>query len=224
MIKEEFVLRKRDNILMLIILIVVFAVALYAYVKLPADKQYPVHWSFKGQPDRYGSKFEVVLIGPAVTALIYVLTAVMPKIDPKRSNYAKFMGEYNLIRQMIMGVIAVIYVISILAAFGKEIRVAVWVPAIMGVLFVVLGNYMSRIKQSWFVGIKTPWTLSSEKVWDKTHRFGGRAFVILGLIFILNAFIGFITNIAVFLILVLGLGFSPVVYSYIIYKKLQSGA
>ncbi|MBA1336472.1 MAG: Immunity protein SdpI [Firmicutes bacterium] len=215
-------MKKRDNILMLAILIIVFAVAIYAYIELPSDKQYPVHWSFKGEPDRYGSKLEVVLIGPIITAFIYVLTAVLPKVDPKKANYPKFKGEYILIRQIIMGLLAAIYLISIMAAFGKQVRIDVWVPAIVGLLFVVLGNYMSRIKQSWFVGIKTPWTLSNEKVWEKTHRFGGRVFVIVGLIFVLNAFIGFITNMWIFLVLLLGLSLSPILYSYYIYKKLEN--
>lgn len=213
-------MKKRDNILMLAILAVVIAVAIYAYVELPSDKQYPVHWSFKGEPDRYGSKLEVVLIGPIATAFIYVLTAVLPKLDPKKANYPKFKGEYILMRQIIMGVLAAVYIIGIMAAFGKPVRVDVWVPAIVGVLFVVLGNYMSRIKQNWFAGIKTPWTLSNEKVWEKTHRFGGRAFVIAGLIFVLNSFTGFITNIWIFLALLLGLTLSPILYSYYIYKKL----
>jgi uncharacterized membrane protein len=81
---------------------------------------------------------------------------------------------------------------------------------------------MGRIKQNWYMGIKTPWTLSDERVWNKTHRFGGRVFVIMGAIFVFNALLGFITNWIVFLILLLGLTFSPVVYSYILFRKLES--
>jgi len=123
--------------------------------------------------------------------------------------------------QVIMGFLAAVYIISIMAAFGRQVNITLWVNAMLGVLFMVLGNYMSRIKQSWFVGIKTPWTLSSEKVWDKTHRFGGRMFVILGLVFVINAFVGFITNVAVFLVLLFGLAFSPIVYSYILYRRME---
>jgi uncharacterized membrane protein len=206
---------------MLIILIVVCAVAVYAYVKLPADGQYPVHWSFSGQPDRYGSKVEAVSMGPVVSVLIYVLAVVLPGIDPKRRNYERFKNEYILLMQVIMGFLAAVYIISIMAAFGRQVSITLWVNAMLGVLFMVLGNYMSRIKQSWFVGIKTPWTLSSEKVWDKTHRFGGRMFVILGLIFVINAFVGFITNVAVFLVLLFGLALSPIVYSYILYRRMK---
>jgi uncharacterized membrane protein len=206
---------------MLIILIIVCAVAVYAYVKLPTDGQYPVHWSFGGQPDRYGSKAEAVSMGPVVCVLIYVLAVVLPGIDPKRRNYERFKNEYTLLMQVIMGFLAAVYIISIMAAFGRQVNITLWVNAMLGVLFMVLGNYMSRIKQSWFVGIKTPWTLSSEKVWDKTHRFGGRMFVILGLVFVINAFVGFITNVAVFLVLLFGLAFSPIVYSYILYRRME---
>ncbi len=213
--------RIQNNPIMLIILIVVCAVAVYAYVKLPADGQYPVHWSFSGQPDRYGSKVEAVSMGPVVSVLIYVLAVVLPGIDPKRRNYERFKNEYILLMQVIMGFLAAVYIISIMAAFGRQVSITLWVNAMLGVLFMVLGNYMSRIKQSWFVGIKTPWTLSSEKVWDKTHRFGGRMFVILGLIFVINAFVGFITNVAVFLVLLFGLALSPIVYSYILYRRMK---
>lgn len=213
--------RIQNNPIMLIILIVVCAVAVYAYVKLPADGQYPVHWSFSGQPDRYGSKVEAVSMGPVVSVLIYVLAVVLPGIDPKRRNYERFKNEYILLMQVIMGFLAAVYIISIMAAFGRQVNITLWVNAMLGVLFMVLGNYMSRIKQSWFVGIKTPWTLSSEKVWDKTHRFGGRMFVILGLIFVINAFVGFITNVAVFLMLLFGLALSPIVYSYILYRRME---
>ena len=213
--------RIQNNPIMLIILIVVCAVAVYAYVKLPADGQYPVHWSFSGQPDRYGSKVEAVSMGPVVSVLIYVLAVVLPGIDPKRRNYERFKNEYILLMQVIMGFLAAVYIISIMAAFGRQVNITLWVNAMLGVLFMVLGNYMSRIKQSWFVGIKTPWTLSSEKVWDKTHRFGGRMFVILGLIFVINAFVGFITNVAVFLVLLFGLALSPIVYSYILYRRMK---
>lgn len=212
----------RSNPIMLIILLVVCAVAVYAYVKLPADERYPVHWNISGQPDRYGSKLEAVSIGPIVSILIYVLAVVLPALDPKRRNYERFKREYLLLMQAIMGILAMIYIITIMAAFGRQVNIVLWINAMVGVLFVILGNYMGRIKQNWYMGIKTPWTLSDERVWNKTHRFGGRIFVILGILFIFNALLGFITNWIVFLILLLGLTFSPVVYSYILFRKLES--
>lgn len=211
----------RTNPIILIILVVVFAVAIYAYIKLPADGQYPVHWSFNGQPDRYGSKFEAVSFGPIISGVIYAMAVVLPRLDPKKRNYQRFQREYLLLMQVIMGFLAAVYVITIMAAFGKQINVGMWVNATVGVLFIILGNYMGRIKQNWYMGIKTPWTLSNEKVWVKTHRFGGRMFVILGVLFVLNAFIGFITNVVVFLVLLLVFTFSPVAYSYILYRKLE---
>jgi uncharacterized membrane protein len=213
--------RIRSNPIMLAILVVVFIVAAYAYAKLPADGQYPVHWSFNGQPDRYGSKLEAVSIGPIVSGLIYVLAVVLPGIDPRKKNYQKFKKEYLLLMQAIMGVLAMIYFITIMGAFGRQVNITLWINAMVGILFIVMGNYMGRIKQNWYMGIKTPWTLSSEKVWVKTHRFGGRMFVILGILFVLNAFIGFINSGVVFAALLLIFCFSPMVYSYILYRRLE---
>ncbi len=216
--------RIRSNPIMLIMLVVVCAVAVYAYIKLPADGQYPVHWSFNGQPDRYGSKTEAVSMGPVVSILIYALAVILPGLDPKRANYERFKKEYFLLMQVIMGFMAFVYIFSIMAAFGRQVNITLWVNAMVGVLFIVLGNYMSRIKQNWYMGIKTPWTLSNEKVWEKTHRFGGRVFVVLGVVFAINAFVGFITSGTIFLVLVFGLALSPVVYSYIIFKQLEKKA
>ena len=212
----------RSNPIMLIILLVVCAVAVYAYVKLPGDGRYPVHWSFDGQPDRYGSKLEAVSIGPIISIMIYVFAVVLPAVDPKKKNYERFKREYLLLMQVIMGAMAMIYIMTIMAAFGRQVNITLWINAMVGVLFVIIGNYMGRIKQNWYMGIKTPWTLSDERVWNKTHRFGGRIFVIMGAIFVLNALDGFITNWIVFFILLFGLTLSPVVYSYILFRKLES--
>lgn len=212
----------RSNPIMLIILLVVCAVAVYAYVKLPADGRYPVHWSFDGQPDRYGSKLEAVSIGPIISIMIYVFAVVLPALDPKKKNYERFKMEYFLLMQVIMGVMAMIYIMTIMAAFGRQVNITLWINAMVGVLFIILGNYMGRIKQNWYMGIKTPWTLSDERVWNKTHRFGGKIFVIMGAIFVLNALVGFMTNWIVFSILLFGLTLSPVVYSYILFRKLES--
>jgi uncharacterized membrane protein len=214
---------KTYQILMILVVITVFVVALYAYTSLPDDGRYPVHWSFTGEPDRYGSKFELISIGPIVTGLLYGMAMVLPRLDPKKLNYSKFQQEYMLIMLMIILAIAAVYFISIAVAFGIGIKVDVWVQAVIGLMIMILGNYMSRLKQSWFVGIKTPWTLSNEKVWEKTHRYGGRVFVVMGLIMVLNAFIGIMTNKFIFMAVMIGLPLSTVVYSYVIYKKIDQG-
>lgn len=206
---------------MWLMIILVFAVALYAYFKLPADGRYPVHWNIKGVPDRYGSKTEVVLLGPILVVAIYVMAIFLPRIDPKKFNYNKFYREYNLLIGIIMFFMASIYIIAILAAFGISIKIELWVPGMVGILFIIIGNYLSRVKQNWFVGIKTPWTLSNDKVWYKTHRFSGKVFVILGALMILEGITGFIQNSVVLVALILVIALSPIVYSYFIYKRIE---
>ncbi len=212
---------KSLNYFMLLMMLVVFIVAVYAYVNLPADGRYPVHWNIKGVPDRYGSRTEVVIIGPIIAAGIYVLARVLPKIDPKKLNYAKFSGEYNLLMGIIMLVLSAVYIIAVLAALGVKVKVELWIPGIIGVLFIIIGNYLGRVKQNWFMGIKTPWTLSNEKVWYKTHRFSARIFVLLGVFMIIEAFTGFVMNQAILVTLILGAALLPIAYSYIIYRQIE---
>ncbi|QVK20680.1 SdpI family protein [Mycoplasmatota bacterium] len=151
------------------------------YPDLPS--QVPIHWNIHGDVNRYAGK-ENLFILFCVPPLIYLLFPVFKRLDPKTKNYKRFKKEYEIIRYSITLVFVCTYLLSILAADGS-IDVSRVIPIIIGVLLMILGNYMSRIRQSFFIGIKTPWTLSSEYVWNKTHRLGGYIFVIDGIIMIL---------------------------------------
>ncbi|XMB85907.1 DUF1648 domain-containing protein [Mycoplasmatota bacterium WC44] len=201
--------------ILLSIMILTFVFTIIIYPSLP--DQIPMHWNMNGVVDRYGDKSSVFIL-LAMAAFVYMLFPLLKKIDPKRANYEKFKNEYQIMRYSITVVLLIAYVLSILASFGK-IDVGIILPIVIGVLFMVIGNYMSRVRQSFFIGIKTPWTLSSETVWNKTHRLGGYVFVIGGLLFFLA---GVIQN-TLFIMITNGL-FSigiiyTIYYSYKIYRE-----
>lgn len=145
-----------------------------------APERMPVHWDIKGTPDRFGSKAEGLLAIPAAAAGIYVLMLVLPRFDPRRGHYERFAGVYTLIRTLLVAFLFALHLVVVLWARGIPVRVERITPLLVGALLIVLGNYMGKLRSTWFVGIRTPWTLSSEESWNKTHRLGGKIFILVG--------------------------------------------
>ncbi len=146
-----------------------------------APERIPVHWSITGQVDRFGGKVEGLLMPPLMALGIYLLMTFLPRIDPGRKNYAVFAGSYDTIRLAIVAVLAGLYGVTHLVLRGYPVDVSTVVPLGVGALLIVLGNLMGKLRPNWFVGIRTPWTLSSKEAWIKTHRLGGWLFILVGL-------------------------------------------
>jgi uncharacterized membrane protein len=112
---------------------------------------------------------------------------VLPAIDPRGANYAKFGDAFETIIVSIMLFMLGLHVVMLRAALGYPVAMERVVPTGVGVLLAVIGNLLPRARPNWFVGIRTPWTLSSDRVWEKTHRFGGHIFVVGGMLIVLAA-------------------------------------
>jgi uncharacterized membrane protein len=197
-------------------LMIVFG--LYFYSKLP--DVIPVHWNFAGEADNFGSKTTHLIIMPLIVLGMMLLFIYLPKLDPKKSQYEKFAEVYELIQLLLVTFMTYIYLITILVGIDAKINVSYAVMVGMGAMFIIMGNYMGKIRQNYFVGIKTPWTLDNEEVWNKTHRLGGWCFVIAGLLFILQAVFGF-AFFWLFIILLVMLVLVPIGYSYWLHKKIS---
>jgi len=182
-----------------------------------APDQVPVHWGFSGQPDRYGGKFEGLLLLPATMLFIYLLMLLLPYVDPRRANYARFRGAYLVMRVAILVFLALIYGFVLLWIGGIRVEPSV-ILALVGGLLVVLGISMRRISPTWFVGIRTPWTLSSELSWRKTHRLGGWIVALTGFAFMISGLTGSpMTFMVALIFLVAGILFL-FVYSYFVWR------
>jgi uncharacterized membrane protein len=155
-----------------------------------APEQIPVHWDISGQVDRYSRRFEGLLLLPVLALGLYLLMLFLPRIDPRRSNYARFRNAYLTVRVVILVFIALIYGFILLWLGGIQLDPSVVVPAGVGVLLIVLGIPMSKIQPNWFVGIRTPWTLTSELLWRKTHRLGRWLFIFAGGLFLISSLAG----------------------------------
>jgi uncharacterized membrane protein len=207
----------RVEVVQLAIIAGMFVVSAWAWPHVP--DRLPVHWNLQGEVDRYGGKFEGLLLLPLVTLGLYLLLMFVPFVDPGRRNYENFRKAYNVIRIVLVLFMALIYGLMILSAFGYQGDTTMVVLLAMGVLFIVLGNFMGKLRPNWFVGVRTPWTLSSKLSWDKTHRLAGWLFVLMGALFVLLALVQttwmFITVFTINGLCILWM----VVYSYLVYRS-----
>lgn len=184
---------KLDNKNMLIFSGIVFLLALavtaFAWTKVPAGAQIPVHWNAKGEVDGYGSKAFGLLMGPGLILLLSLLLAFVPRLEPRGENLLRSQKAYKVVWGFIVVFMLGLHLVTTSAALGKDINMATIMSYAMGILFMAIGNYMGKIRSNFMFGIRTPWTLSSEVAWNKTHRLGGRLFFLVGLLVFMSAFL-----------------------------------
>lgn len=149
-----------------------------------APDEIPMHWNVSGEVDRYGGKGEGLFLLPFIGLGIYLGMRYMPRVDPGRANYARFSGVYSALRAGILLLMAVIHATVLLWAVGRPVNVAAIAPFGVGGLFLLIGGVLGKVRPNWFVGVRTPWTLSSKQSWVRTHRLGGWLFMALGVMFI----------------------------------------
>lgn len=204
-----------------LLLFSVFPAAFIAYVWNTLPAKVPLQWGIDGTVNRYGSKMELLIIGLIPLAL-YVLVLFIPKIDPKKRVDA--MGnKYYSIRLITTLFITVLFTYIIYSIKEETLGNPNFLFIILGVFFVLLGNYFKTIKPNYFVGIRTPWTLENEAVWKSTHKLGGKLWVIGGLLIIFSSFIfNEQTALTVFFIITAIITLIPVVHSYLQFKKLAA--
>lgn len=162
------------------------AVSGWAYPHLQ-DGPIAVHWGMDGKPDGYAGKTQALLMMPALAACISVLFAALPPIMPRRSRLEPSALAYGVTWIGALLVLAVCHVAVLAKAMGAAFDIARPVTFAIAVLMLAIGNYMGKIRYNYVFGMRTPWTLSSERVWDKTHRLVGRWMVACALVLALAA-------------------------------------
>ncbi|MGB9867019.1 MAG: SdpI family protein [Bacillota bacterium] len=207
----------KADLLLVGVTLVCFVAGLWAYPRLP--HKVPTHWNFRGEVDGWSSKQFGVFFFPALTLAMYVLFLYLPLLDPKRASYEKFQGAYRLIVSSVIMFMNGMYLITILAGLGYMVDVGVLVRLGVSLLFIVIGDQLARVKPNWFVGIRTPWTLSSEDNWRKTHRFGAKTMVLGGLLPLLTLPFRGAAAATIYFVLVMGGALVPVLYSYMLFRS-----
>jgi len=203
----------------LVIAALAVAISIWAYPRLPPTVA--THWNLRGTPDGFSSRGLAVAIMPLLIVGMTGLFNVLPKIDPRRENYARFLTSYWLIANAVIVFMLVAHAMIIASGLGFSVRVDRLMPVGVGLLFVFLGNYLTRVEPNWFVGIRTPWTLSSDTVWRKTHRTGGWLMVIGGLVLAIGAFLPHGAFLPLLVVTILLVALIPIVQSYVLWKREQ---
>ncbi|MFH1047483.1 MAG: SdpI family protein [Patescibacteria group bacterium] len=181
----------------------------------------PTHWNFAGEIDGWSGPGFAAFFFPAMIIGLYLLLTFIPLADPNRNRYEEFGRPYGVLRLSFVLFMSLIYFIISFAGLGFDVNVGLIIPFGVGILFVILGNFMPKFKKNWFVGIRTPWTMADERVWTQTHRMGGRLFVIGGVLMMLSAVTPPIVNLILLIAVVGLLTFGTIGYSYWIWRKLQ---
>lgn len=184
------------------------------YDKLP--DQVAVHWNLSGVPDNFAPKAFAGFGMPLLLAVLNVFIYFVTNADPKRANYSRVLRF--ILKWIIPFSSLVIVPVTLFIALGMEINLTLYVPIFVGVLFIIIGNYLPKTKQNYTMGIRLPWTLHSEENWNKTHRLAGYVWIIGGILVIIGSLLGQ-SNYILDFILLITLIVIPMVYSYILYKK-----
>jgi uncharacterized membrane protein len=192
----------------------------WAWVQLPADAQVPIHWGPDGRPDDWADKTLGLFLMPIVAAGVATLLALIPRFEPRRANLARSSRAYGATWIGVMLLLGGLHLLAVSVALGAELDLTRIVFIGTGVLFVVIGNYLPKVRPNYMMGIRTPWTLASDLAWTRTHRVGGRVFVIEGLVLAALGLVG-ISGMALVVAMLGGITILLVVtfaYSYQVWK------
>lgn len=180
------------------------------------------HWDVNDQPDDYMPKFWGVFLMPLITIVLFLLFLLIPNIDPLKANIAQFRGTFNLFITLFVAFMAYVHVLTLRWNLGyTNVGISQGMLPAVGLLFFVIGSMLRKAKRNWFIGIRTPWTLSSDTVWNEIHRLGGILFMVSGVIAVIGGFIGGVAAIWSIMIPVFGTSIFLIVYSYILYEREQ---
>ena len=187
----------------------------WAWPQLPADARVPIHFGVSGTPDGYADRTVGLLLLPAVAAGVLAILAVIPRLEPRRDHLERSMPAYTATAIAVMGLLAVVDVVAVRSALGSQVDVGIPISLGVGILFLVIGNYLGKVRSNFLFGIRTPWTLTSELSWSRTHRLGGRLFALCGLLLIVVSFLlPTAWRSAILIGSLLAIVVVPIVYSY----------
>lgn len=199
-------------ILSTLVCLVPILLTLALFDKLPP--QVPIHFGTNGEPDNYASKAIAGFLFPCLFAGLNLFVRFIMNTDPKKKNANPVIRAVGLWAIPVLSLILI--PVTLFKGMGYDLPIYIISTALIGLMFLIIGNYMPKSRQSYTVGIRLPWTLDNEENWNKTHRFAGFVWVLGGLVVIANAFIG---NAYIMLGVIVLLFILPIIYSYRLYRK-----
>jgi uncharacterized membrane protein len=200
-----------------VLIAAVLVATLAAYPHLP--ETVPMHWNAHGQVNGWGPKWSLFVLNPGIMAGILLISSVLPWLSPKQFEVDSFRSTYLYIMVMILALFAYIHALILCASLSWAVDVSRALMGGISLLIALLGNVMGKVRRNFFVGVRTPWTLANEQVWNATHRFAAKIFFLGGLLGLVFAVLGLPFWLSLAAILTATL--APVLYSLIFYKQLE---
>ncbi len=191
----------------------------WAWPQIPADARIAVHWNASNAPNGYTGKAIGLFLVSAIALVVGLILAGYPQLEPRRFNLWGSAKAYNVVWAASIVLLAVVQTSLVLSAVGRNVNQSLVAVTVIGAMLVTVGNYLGKVRSNFVFGIRTPWTLSSELAWDRTHRLGGRLFVVLGIVLLVTAWIG--NGALSFALMAVGIGLILVLtagYSYVVWR------
>ena len=200
-----------------LLIVVATLVSVFMYPKLP--DQVPTHWGMDGTVNGWSSRIFSAWLMPVMMAGIWLIMRLLPHVDPRKANYPRFKGMYEALIVLTLVFMLGIHVLVLTSATGARFDMARIAPLGIGAFFVAIGLLLPKAQSNFFVGIRTPWTLTSELSWERTHKLGGMLFVVVGVLTAAAALIRPQLSVPVLIASTLGMTLLLFVYSYRVWKR-----
>lgn len=203
--------------LCMLMILAAVAATVWFYPQLPA--QVPTHWNIEGKVDGTGPRWVVWLLGPGLMVSMFLLAFLVPRVSPKRFEIAPFKPTFEYFIVVIVAITGYFYAVVLASMVGVGVPMQNAIPAGVFVLLILLGNPMGKVQPNFYVGIRTPWSLASPRVWRATHRLAGQLMVGSGLLGLVAIAAG--APFAVLMTFGVLWALVAVLYSLFHYKRLQ---
>lgn len=205
------------DLVSVVLIAVTVALTLAWYPQLPDPM--PIHWNAAGEVDGYMSKRWGAALLPGTAAFMLLVMKLALLLSPKQYRTDELVLYTALFQVLLTAFLCTIAVLVLLESLGHDTRLDRVIFAGIGLILMVVGGILGRVRKNFFLGIRTPWTMRNDEVWDRTHRLGGKLFMLAGLLLVINAFVRLDLRLTLPAVVVLML--IPVVYSWIIYRQLR---
>ena len=202
-----------------ILILIGLAISVAVYPHLP--EQVASHWNANDQVNGYMSRFWGVALMPLITIGMALLFLAIPTIDPLKENIAKFRDAFNTFIVLMVAFMLYMHILTLVYNLGYTFRISQAMIPGMGLILVFAGIMMGKAKRNYFIGIRTPWTLANETVWDETHKLGGKMFIGAGVLSLFSLLFGE-NGFWLMMVLIAVAALVPVVYSYILFARITA--
>lgn len=200
------------------VILAILAGIVVAYPHLPANV--PVHWNSHGQVNGWGPKWSLFLWGPGMMTFIVVIFWALPWLSPRQFQVDSFRATYLYIMVVLVAMLGYIQLLVLAAGLGLTIDMTRAVMGGVSLLLALMGNVLGKVRRNFYIGVRTPWTIASEQVWNATHRFAAKTFFACGLLCFVAALAG--APFWLLLAAIMSGALAPVIYSLVIYKQLEA--